>query len=141
MPPIFPNPSPAPLRLALLLSLLVITPAGFLAKFYPGPGNYWANNHLVGVLYVIFWILLAFFIWPNRENVNRIPFLVLIGTCLLEVMQLWHPWPLEVARNTFLGRAVLGTSFDWLDFPHYFLGAILGRIWMAHLFKRWGGAA
>ncbi|MBM4274625.1 MAG: DUF2809 domain-containing protein [Deltaproteobacteria bacterium] len=128
-----------PLRLALLLSLLVITPSGFLAKFYSGPGQFWVNNHLVGVLYVIFWILLAFFLWPRRKYLNRIPLGVLAATCLLEVLQLWHPWPLEAVRGTFLGRTILGTSFDWLDFPHYLAGAALGRLWVGFLFRRVGG--
>jgi hypothetical protein len=47
-------------------------------------------------------------------------------TCALEVLQLWHPAPLEAVRGTFLGRTLLGTTFVWWDFPHYALGCALG---------------
>ena len=42
------------------VSLLVVTPLGFAFKFYSGPGNWWFNNYGAGVLYEIFWVLLAF---------------------------------------------------------------------------------
>jgi hypothetical protein len=38
---------------------------------------------------------------------------VLVATCLLEFLQLWHPPLLEAVRSTFIGRTVLGTSFTW----------------------------
>lgn len=47
-------------------------------------------------------------------------------TCALEVLQLWHPPWLEAVRGHTLGALVLGTSFDWADFPPYVVGAGLG---------------
>jgi hypothetical protein len=120
-------------RLWTLLSLLLVTPLGFGLKFYSGPGRNWGNNYAAGALYVVFWCLLLFLIRPRREFAARIAIGVLITTCLLEVLQLWHPPPLETIRHTFLGRTLLGTTFSWCDFPHYLLGAALGWVWMVRL--------
>ena len=111
----------------LFLALVIITPLGFATKFV-GPlwGN-WIQHYAGGVLYVIFWILVLLAIRPHLAPV-RAAGLVLAVTCALEVMQLWHPPPLEVVRSTFLGRALIGTSFSWWDFPHYVLGALLGGL-------------
>jgi hypothetical protein len=120
-------------RKRTLLSLGLITPLGFLFKLYAGPGHHWLNNSAVGVLYVIFWCLILFLVWPRREWAGKIAVGVLVATSLLEVLQLWHPWPLELVRATFLGRALLGTTFTWLDFPYYALGSTLGWLWMRAL--------
>jgi len=57
-----------------MLSLLVVTPLGFAFKFYPGPGNWWFNNYGAGLLYEIFWILLAFLFFPSKRSANVISF-------------------------------------------------------------------
>ena len=84
------------------LSLLVVTPLGFAFKFYSGPGNGWFNNYGAGVLYEIFWILLAFLFFPSKRSANVIPVYVFLITCILEFLQLWHPSFLEVTRSSFL---------------------------------------
>lgn len=117
----------------IFVSLLIITPLGFWLKLYAGPGRRWVNDYAAGVLYEIFWCLVAFFIWPRRELVVRIAVGVFVVTSLLEVLQLWHPWVLEQIRATFLGRALIGTTFSWLDLPHYVLGCALGLVWMRRL--------
>ena len=124
-----------PTRLWILLSLLVVTPLGFALKLYTGPGQNWVNNYAAGVLYEIFWCLALFLFRPRREYAGRIALGVLIATSLLEVLQLWHPWPLEQIRRTFLGRTLLGTTFSWWDFPHYLLGCGLGWLWMVGLLR------
>jgi hypothetical protein len=110
----------------ILLSLLVVTPLGFLSKLYAGPAQGWFNNYAAGVLYEVFWCLVLFLFWPRRESAMKIAVGVLATTSALEVLQLWHPWLLEQIRSTFLGRALLGTTFAWWDFPHYVLGCALG---------------
>jgi hypothetical protein len=87
----------------ILLSLLVVTPLGFLSKLYAGPARGWFNNYAVGVLATM---------------------------SALEVLQPWPPGLLEQIRSTFLGQALLGTTFAWWDFPHYVLGCALGWLWM-----------
>jgi hypothetical protein len=83
------------------------------------------RDSLGGIAYVAFWIVAVAIIFPSTPA-GRIVFGVLIITCLLEFAQLWHPAWLEALRHTFIGRAVLGTTFDWSDFPAYFAGALLG---------------
>jgi hypothetical protein len=124
------RPDPGLVRRRTLLSLLVVTPLGLLFKLYPGPGHRWFNNYGAGVLYVIFWCLVLFLIWPRQERATRIAAGVLAATCVLEVLQLWHPPLLEQVRATFPGRALLGTTFAWWDLPHYVLGAALAWWWM-----------
>jgi hypothetical protein len=114
----------------VLLSLLVITPVGFLCKLYAGPAQNWFNNYAAGVLYEIFWCLILFLFWPGRRRAAKIALGVLVVTTLLEVLQLWRPWLLEQIRSTFLGRALIGTTFSWWDLPHYVLGCALGWVWM-----------
>jgi hypothetical protein len=120
-------------RALALLSLSVVTPAGFGLKLYSGPGRHWANNYAAGVMYVVFWCLVLLFIWPRPASILWMAIGVLLITSALEVAQLWHPPILEGARQSFLGRALIGTSFDWLDFPHYFIGFLLGWMWMQAL--------
>jgi hypothetical protein len=111
------------------LVLLLVTPLGFLFKFYSGPGQWWFNDYGAGVLYEIFWILLVFFFFPNKRSANWIPVCVFIITGALEFLQLSHPWFLEEIRSYFLGRALIGTTFTWWDFPHYGIGCVIG--WLA----------
>ena len=118
------------------LSLLVVTPLGFAFKFYSGPGNCWLNNYGAGVLYEIFWILLTFLFFPSKRSANVIPIYVFTITSILEFLQLWHPPFLEIIRSSFLGSALIGTTFAWWDFPHYVLGCLLGWIWVRLLLHR-----
>ena len=113
-------------RLWIAVALLLVTPLGFAFKFYRGPGHIWFNDYGAGLLYEVFWILVFLFIWPSRKALIRISVWVFVVTCVLEVLQLWHPPLLEAVRSTFLGRALIGTSFVWWDFPHYLIGTALG---------------
>lgn len=116
-----------------LMSLCVITPMGFLFKFYSGPLQMWFNNYGAGVLYEIFWCLFFFLVFSERKHITNIAVAVLIVTCILETLQLWHPGFLEDIRRTFAGKALLGTTFVWWDFPHYILGCLIGWFWMRAL--------
>ena len=120
----------------VILSLLIVTPLGFAFKFYPGPANGWFNNYGAGLLYEIFWILLAFLFFPSKRSANLIPVCVLVLTCILEFLQSWHPPFLELIRSSFVGSALIGTTFVWWDFPHYVLGCLIGWIWLRLLLRR-----
>ena len=115
-----------------VVSLLIIVPIGFYSKFYTGPAANWVNDSLSGVFYEIFWCILVFLFLHNTKPWIIATF-VLMMTCLLEFLQLWHPPFLEFIRSYFIGRAVLGTSFTWSDFPYYFLGCSIGWLWMRWL--------
>jgi len=122
-------------RKLTLLALLLITPAGFYSKFYQGPAAGWANNSLGGLLYEIFWCLSVYLVFP-KDKTWLIALSVLVATCILEFLQLWHPPALEWIRGFFLGRTIIGTSFTWSDFPYYFLGSGLGGCWIEGLRRR-----
>ncbi len=122
-------------RILTLLSILIITPLGFLSKFYSGIGSKWFNDSLGGLLYEIFWCLVIFLILPKFKSIN-IAVGVFIVTCILEILQLWHPPFLELIRSNFIGRTVIGTSFVWSDFIYYLLGSALGWWWLERIRKR-----
>jgi hypothetical protein len=112
-------------RLFTLIALIVIFPLGFFTKFYSGPGHSWFNDSLGGLLYEIFWCLVAFFLLPRAKPIV-ISLWVLAITCALEFLQLWHPPFLELMRSNFIGRTIIGNSFNPMDFPYYFAGSALG---------------
>jgi hypothetical protein len=120
----------------VFLSVCVVTAAGFIFKGYSGPGHKWFNDYGAGLLYEVFWCLVVFFFIPARRYTTAIAVSVFVVTSALEVLQLWHPLFLQQVRSTFLGRAVLGTTFVWWDFPHYVLGCLIGWFWMRVLSKR-----
>jgi len=123
-------------RVWVLLSLCIVTPLGFCLWGYDGPGKVWFNFYATGILYEIFWCLVLFFFWPKRENALKIAVFVFVMTCVLEVLQLWEPMFLEKIRSTFLGMALIGTSFVWRQFPHYVLGSLIGLVWLRKLGKK-----
>lgn len=121
-------------RVKIALFIIFLIPLGFATKFYHGAFQFWVENFLGGVLYEIFWCLVIAFFFPNTRPI-WIASIVFFCTSLLEVFQLWHPWFLEAIRSTFLGRALIGTSFTWLDFPHYVVGCLIGIEWI-HILKK-----
>lgn len=121
-----------PCRLRALVSLAVIVPAGFCSKFYSGPGANWVNGELGGFFYELFWCLVVLLLGPHFRP-GRIAGGVLLVTCLLEFLQLWHPPVLEWVRGFFIGRTIIGDTFAWSDFPWYFLGCGAGWIWLRWL--------
>ncbi|MFQ6113020.1 MAG: DUF2809 domain-containing protein [bacterium] len=124
-------------RVKTLIALSAITLLGFASKFYHGPAAWWFNDHLGGLLYEVFWILLINVVWPESS-----PFWVVLAvflvTSALEFLQLWHPPFLQLVRSTFLGRTLIGTSFTWWDFPYYVLGCAAGYIWLRYVGRESG---
>lgn len=111
-----------------IISLLVILiPLGFFTKYYDGLAELWIHNHSGGVLYEIFWCLLAALLFPQTSTFKIIT-IVFLSTCTLEFLQLWHPPFLTAARGTFIGQTILGSYFDIWDIPHYALGCLIAYI-------------
>jgi hypothetical protein len=125
----------------IFAALFVVTPVGFLFKWYSGPAYHWFNNYGAAVMYEIFWCVVIFLFYPRKEATTKIAVGVLIVTSLLETLQLWQPWFLEQVRSTFLGRALLGTTFVWWDFPHYVLGCLIGWLLVRGLSRGFDSAA
>ncbi len=118
-------------RVSALLSLCLITPLGlYLWSCYEGPYRTWVRFYTTGILYVIFWSLVAFLFWPQRKNVTKIVTVVFLITCLLEFLQLWKPALLQQFRGTFLGAALIGTCFKWNQFPYYIAGSLIAWLWL-----------
>ncbi|MBD3316007.1 MAG: DUF2809 domain-containing protein [Chitinivibrionales bacterium] len=115
----------ARVRTAVLLNLVVLVPTGIYTKFYAGPLQHWVANSLGGVFYELFWCLAALAMVPRIDG--RVTAGIVFGvTSLLEFLQLWHPAWLEAIRGTFLGAALLGSTFVWSDFAYYVVGSVLG---------------
>lgn len=123
---------PAAPRRWTLLALAVVVPLGFATKFYTGPAAGWVNHSLGGVFYELFWCLVALFLFPSASP-PVIAGAVFGLTSALEFLQLWHPPLLEAVRSRFIGRTLLGTTFAWLDFPHYLAGCAVGWYAMTRL--------
>jgi hypothetical protein len=128
-------------RLRLGIVLLLLVPAGFLVKFaVPGAFGWWCNLYGAAVLYEVFWVVFLRIVFPRLSPVPCAA-IVFVFTCVLEVLQLWHPTWLDAIRATFLGAAVLGTSFDAWDFPHYAVGSALGGLLVRAIIPRRHGRA
>jgi Protein of unknown function (DUF2809) len=112
-----------------LISIAIVVSAGRYSKSYRGPAYHWVNDSLGGVFYCILWCLVVGLLLPS-VRAGLIAAAVLIVTCILEFMQLWHPPFLEYLRSFYLGRTILGSYFDWSDFPYYFAGSALGWLWL-----------
>ncbi len=113
-----------------VIILLILVPLGFMTKFYQGLGEQWVNNHLGGVFYVSFltillYVLLSF--WKNLPVIYPV-LAALIITTILEFIQLWETPVLEATRSTFIGRTIIGSSFNPEDFIYYVLGSALAYI-------------
>jgi hypothetical protein len=122
-------------RKGYLALLSILLPLGLLTKFYAGPGASWLSSHFGGLLYVSFWVFLVLAIAPHLPPL-MVSSAVLLATCALEFLQLWHPPLLTGVRSTFLGHALLGSTFAWTDFPYYLLGAVFGYVVASHLRAR-----
>jgi hypothetical protein len=121
------------LRIAFILAVLI--PLGFYTKYYSGPGAIWVNQSAGGILYEIFWCLVIALIIPDVKPIN-VAVIVFTATSVLECLQLWHPVFLEMLRKPLIGRTLLGTTFSWLDFPHYAIGSALGGVIVKRLKKQ-----
>jgi uncharacterized protein DUF2809 len=110
-----------------LALLAVVTPLGFATKFYSGPAAGWISTEVGGFLYVVFWVFVVLAASPALSS-RGVAIGVFLATSAVEFLQLWHPVPLERVRATFLGHAVLGSTFAWSDFAYYAFGA-----WAAYL--------
>ena len=103
--------------------LAVVTPLGFAAKFYAGPGATWVAASAGGFFYVLFWVFVLLSLAPSSSP-RTVAVWVLGGTSVLELLQLWHPPFLEAIRSTFFGHALIGSTFSWWDFAYYVLAAL-----------------
>jgi len=106
-------------RRRLLVVLALLVPLGLLTK---ATDQELIRGYAGGVLYVMFFTFAVLLARPEWRP-ERVAAGVLLATCALEVLQLWHPQWLERVRATFLGQTLLGSTFSGWDFAAYALGA------------------
>jgi hypothetical protein len=111
-------------KIALMLLVLI---TALYTKEYRGEHQLIINNHIGGILYVLFGSLLFSVIFP-RVKLYKHVLLSLTITCLLEFLQWFRfPFMLELTKAKVFAY-LFGNSFNWYDFPYYFIGAVLGFI-------------
>ncbi len=119
-------------QIALLISIIVIIPLGYVVRFSRGPAPEWFNDSFGSIAYEVFWILLVVLILPRFSQI-RAAVAVCLATCGVEFLQLWTPPFLQAMRATLPGRLILGNHFTWSDFISYFVGSFLGWLWVRWL--------
>jgi glycopeptide antibiotics resistance protein len=118
-----------------LFLVIVLIPIGILTKVYSGIGSEFANNYLGGVIYVVFFIVLASLVFPNANPLKTSLFVVGI-TCLIEVSQLIQNDLLNNLRTHFLIGSLIGGVFNVFDFIFYFVGGLIGYGILSNLKNR-----
>ncbi|MBW4619651.1 MAG: DUF2809 domain-containing protein [Cyanosarcina radialis HA8281-LM2] len=113
-------------RQLIIVLLPIVTLLGLLSKSYSGFGSEWVKDYSGDILYEVFWCLFIFFLFPRKTWITQIAVGVFGVTCVLELLQLWHPLWLQSLRSSLVGRTILGTTFSWWDFPHYGIGSAIG---------------
>lgn len=101
---------------------------GVATQLVRGPEFEWIARGLGGAFYVLVWIFAALFVFPGWRPA-RVCAGALLATILVECAQLWHPGWLDSVRATRPGGLLLGSTFQWADFPYYFLGYFIGLVW------------
>jgi hypothetical protein len=109
----------------LLVTLVAVVPLGFASKHYSGPAQSWVNNSLSGIFYELFWILVGAILLP-RVKPWRIAAVVLMATCVLELLQLTDLAVLVYLRSFYLGRVLVGDTFVVSDLFYYIAGCAIG---------------
>jgi len=114
-----------------LMTLVFIT--ALFSKAYTGDYQLIINNHVGGILYVLFGSLAFSALFPRMKMVY--PVLFSIGaTCLLEFVQ-WLQIPFMTQLTRIKAFAYLfGTSYNPRDFLYYGAGAIVALLvlWFIH---------
>ena len=118
------------------LQSLWIVPLGFALKRYSGPGAWWVRDYAAAVCYELFWILALFGLFRSRRAVTAVPAGVFAVTCALELLQASRAAAWRPIRSTFLGQALLGTTFDPWDFPVYLGSCVVGWLYLRRLTRR-----
>ena len=118
-------------RSILALSAVLVVPFGYSTRFSSLLPE-WFRNVAGNIAYETLLILLLLLVFPKVK-----PIAAAITVCLisfgLEFLQLSQNPILVAARSNFLGRLILGSSFDWGDFPLYVLGSLIGWVYAARV--------
>ena len=109
-------------KIALLIMIFI---TALYTKDYRGDHQMIINNHIGGILYVLFGSLLFSVIFTHMKPYKPV-LLALILTCLLEVIQYFRfPFMLGLTKHKVFAY-LLGNSFNTYDFLYYGIGAVIG---------------
>jgi len=123
-------------RIRLLVCAALLVPLGVGTKRYAGPLADWVHNSAGGFLYVMFWVFLVLGLAP-RLRPGPVSAGVFVVTSALEFLQLWQPPILSAVRSTFVGHALLGSTFAASDFLYY-AGGCVSAYWVCrHASEPW----
>lgn len=111
--------------LTKIFLIIVLIPIGLLTKVYTGFGSDFVTDYMGGIIYVMFFIVLAALVFPEANPI-MISLIVLSITCLIEFSQLIQNDLLNSLRTHFLIRLLIGSVFNIFDFIFYVIGAVLG---------------
>ncbi|WP_375495736.1 DUF2809 domain-containing protein [uncultured Nostoc sp.] len=117
-------------RILTIISIIVVIPMGLFSKQYTGFAQEWIHNNAGDIFYQIFWCLFVFLFMSTEFAANRIPIFIFFFGCLIEFTQAWHTPFLDLIRSHILGKLLLGTAFDWREFPTYAIGSFIGWLWL-----------
>ncbi len=78
---------------------LVCVPLGLLSKRVSPGVPAWVSENLAGSVYVMWWSFLVLAAFPRAKEA-RVVACVLLLTCSIEFLQLWHPPTLSAVRAT-----------------------------------------
>ncbi len=116
-----------PYRIALLVGMMGIIPFGYFVRFSKALNAPLLQDIGGSLAYQILLMLGVAFLSPRR-SLLKCALGVFVFSCAVEFLQLWQAPFILAVRATWPGRVILGTTFNWWDFPPYALGCMLG--WM-----------
>jgi hypothetical protein len=132
---LFRNNSISAITFRKIFLVIILIPIGLYTKVYSGIGHEFICNRMGGIIYVIFFIVLASLAFPKARPI-KLSLIVLGITSLLELSQLIHNDILDDFRTNFIFRALFGNVFNAFDFLYYIIGALVGFGILNILYKR-----
>lgn len=84
----------------------------------------------------MFWVFLVLALAP-RLRPGPVSASVFVVTSVLEFLQLWQPPILSAVRSTFVGHALLGSTFATSDFLTYAVGCVIAYGSTRHVSESW----
>ena len=120
-------------RNRFILTVAAVVLLGFILKYLPvSQFGTWPRSYGAAIFYEVFWILLLG-TFARGWSAPACAIVVFAATGALEFLQRVHGPMLDGIRGTWLGRALIGSSFDPWDFAAYAAGCAFGAVLLRRL--------